>query len=282
MIQTKGTGAPVEKENFVYVRYSNLNFYEEYQQTKEERVAKQIGKYSTATYYGPELWAVDEYSMIEGIYEVMVSMREGDRRRIWIPSWLSSNGYPGSGAQYSSTTIHDVEILKVVADIEKFQIDSLESYRDRYYPGVDSLSWGFYIKTLKEGTGDTLKVGNKAKVWYIGRLLDHFVFDTNIADSAKKHYIFGNREEENYEVIEGECKEDEVFGSPNEEGRLGSMVKGFSKAIFNMRHGEEAVAFFHSGLGYAADGESKAQIQPFAPLVFYIKVERTNFENEEE
>ena len=275
MIQMKGTGAPVEKENFVYVRFSKLTLNEDYTETTEEKVAKQLGSYSNATYYGPVLWIAGVNYPTEGVDEIVLTMREGDRRRIWLPSWLSSVGFQRNTQQYTSPTIHDVEVLRVIPDIDKFQIDSLESYRDKYYPGLDSLSWGFYIKTLKEGRGDTLKIGDRIELRYIGRLLDHFIFDLNIADTAKKYNIYSASNE--YKVMEGECKEDVVFEMLKDDGSYGPTVKGFSKAIFNMKHGEEAVVFFHSGLGYGAEGEGHLYM---APLVFYLKVERTNFEEE--
>ena len=156
MIQAKGTGQSVEKENYLYVRYSDLDFNEDYMwdgsgnlMSSEEAVAKQLGAFSNATYYGPFLWITGVYSQMEGIDEMLLNMREGERRRIWLPSWLSSYGYTGSGQQYTTTTVHDVELLKVITDITQFQIDSLESYRDKYYPGIDSLSYGFYKKTLR-------------------------------------------------------------------------------------------------------------------------------------
>ena len=291
MIQAKGTGEPVKKENYVYVRYSDLDLFENYSWTtensvaklltNEERVAKQMGNFSYSTYYGPNLWITGIYALTEGIEEVMLTMREGDKRRIWLPSWLSSYGYEGSSQQYSGTTIHDIEILKVVTDIEQFQIDSLESYRDKRYPGVDSLSYGFYIKTLKEGTGDTLKTGDRVNIRYIGRLLDDFIFALNIADTAKRYNIYDSST--SYDVMEGECKEDGVFETIDSDGSSGSTVAGFSKAIFSMKHGEEAVVFFYSELGYGANLDKKRPAYfIFAPLVYWIQVERTNFDDEED
>ena len=305
LIQAKGAGKPVSKETFIYVRYSTLDFTENYLEgssgnlndygyyygygstsssttkllTTEEMIAKQVGKFSQTIYYGPSLWLAGAYSLMEGIDEVVLTMREGDKRRILLPSWLSSAGYSGSPQKHSTTTIHDIEVLRVIGgeeDIKKFQIDSLESYRDKYYPGVDSLAYGFYKKTLKEGTGDTLTTGNKLSIRYIGRTLDNFVFDTNVADSAKKFNIFNSSKE--YAAIEGECKEDNTFETTDSEGKTGSLVAGFTKALFNMKHGEEAVVFFYSDLGYGY--QASEEIQPFSPLVFYIKVERTNFDDD--
>lgn len=285
MIKAKGTGTPVDKENFVYVRYAYLDFNEDYLieskrdpydtygtiedvRSSEEAIAKQLGTYKKSTYYGPELWVAGVYALYEGIDEMLLDMREGDKRRIWLPSWLSSYGY--GGPQNLTTVVYDIEVVKVIADIEQFQIDSLESYRDKYYPGIDSLSYGFYKKTLKEGAGDTLKTGNRVNYWYIGRLLDGFVFDTNIADSAKKYDIYEPRR--TYEAMTGECREDGVFEDT---------VKGFSQAIFSMKNREEAVFFFYSGLGYGAGNSDTPRHLTFSPLVYYIKVERTDFIEED-
>lgn len=329
MIQAKGSGEAVKKENHVYVHYSVLDFFNEgYLKSEgssnnnnnnyynyydyydyygynnyynyydypnyygygssssttepkllssEERVAKQMGAFSYTTHYGPVLWFAGANALMEGIDEMILSMKEGDRRRIWLPSWLSSYGYSGSGNRYSVTTIHDVEIVRVVPDIEQFQIDTLESYRDKYYPGIDSLSWGFYKKTLVAGSGDTLKTGNKVRIRFVGRLLDDFIFDLNIADTAKKYNIFSSSK--TYDPYEGECMEDEQVNVINPStGESSPFCPGFSKAIFTMKHGEEAVVFFHSVFGYGAE-EGIDNIQPFSPLVFYIRVERTNFDD---
>ncbi|MCL1973284.1 MAG: FKBP-type peptidyl-prolyl cis-trans isomerase, partial [Bacteroidetes bacterium] len=304
MIKAKGNGAQVEKENYVYVRYAELDFNENYLAmssnlinasticSTEEHLAKQMGLYSPAIYYGPVLsfrgqtWMAGINTLYEGLDEVLLTMKEGDKRRIWLPSWLSSYGYIGSSPAKSATQVYDVEVVKVVSDIEQFQIDSLESYRDKYYPGIDSLSYGFYKKTLKEGTGDTLKNGNKVNIWYVGRLLDGYIFDTNMADTAKKYDLYGriysNGTLRPYEVMTGECKEEGVFEATDSDGSSGSVVSGFSKAIFNMKHGEEAVVFFYSGLGYQDKHDSDDnQIQPFSPLVFYLKVERIDSDEEE-
>jgi len=306
MIISKGGGRIVDENSCVFVRFSTLDFFNEdymtgtessgYEYdyyygitssgsaktkllTSDELVAKQLGLFSYGNYYGPHLWFTGVYSLMEGIEEQLLTMREGDRRRIWLPSWLSSYGHTGSGNKYSVTTIHDIEVLRVVEDINQFQIDSLESYRDRYYPGIDSLSWGFYKQTLAEGTGDTLKTGNRVSCHYIGRTLDGFIFDLNIADSAKKYNIFDVSN--TYDALEGECKEDEKFEVVDSNGEPTSFISGFSKAIFNMKHGEEAVVFFHSDFGYGLGStditKNLGQFQPYSPLVFYLKVERTNF-----
>lgn len=313
MILSKGSGKEVEEESFVYVRFSTLNFFNEdyswgsgsasnpyddyygYSSSgssapkllsSDERVAKQLGDFSTTTYYGPHLWYAGVNALMEGIDEIVLSMREGDRRRIWLPSWLSSYGFTGSQPQYSVTTIHDIEILRVIPDIIQFQIDSLEAYRDRHYPGLDSLSWGFYKKTLVEGVGDTLKEGNKVSIQYVGRFLDDFVFDTNIADSAKRYYMY-DPSSRDYDPFLAECKEKEGMLTVEIIDSEGGFKEGFTKAILSMKNNEEAVTFFHSNFGYGAEEGSSLQEligkrQPFSPLVFYIKVERTDSDDDDE
>jgi FKBP-type peptidyl-prolyl cis-trans isomerases 1 len=280
MTKAKGTGTQVQDENFVYVRFSTLDFSENYTGTaaniQDIEVAKQMGLYTPTTYYGPIVWVVANYAQPLGLHEILLDMRVGDRRRIWIPSRLSA--YEGGAPQISSTQVYDIEILNVIKDLDamkEYEIANLEAYRDQRYPGVDSLSFGLYKKPLliNPEEGDTLKVGDKVKMWYIGRTLDDFVFDTNIADTAKKYSIFNS--EGDYVGLEYECKEDEVLEMLDTNGQSAGAIPGFCKAVFSMRYKEEAIFFFYSDLGYGAEGtiSSGGQIQPFTPLVFRIKIE---------
>ena len=281
MVKAKGSGTKIEDENLVFVRFSTLDFGENYTYSdasdiKDIEVAKQMGVYAASTYYGPILWTVANYALPQGRYEMLMDMRVGDRRRIWIPSRLS--GFEGGSPQISNTQIYDIEVLEVVKDVDamkQYEIDKIEAYRDERYPGVDSLSFGLYVKNLvaNPNEADTLKVGDKVRIWYIGRTLDDFVFDTNVADTAKKYSIYDSEGAlTKYVAWELECKEDQVLeGTNSSTGESAGTVAGFSKGIFSMRHGEEAIIFFYSELGYGARGEG--QIQPFAPLVFRVRLE---------
>ena len=286
MIKAKGTGTQVEDENFVYVRYSTLDFNENYlgsaTEVQDIEVAKQLGLYTPSTYYGPILWVVANYAQPMGRHEILKDMRVGDRRRVWIPSRLSA--HEGSVPQVTSPQILDIEVLTVIKDedaMKQYEIDRLEAYRDQRYPGLDSLSFGLYKKTLVSNPeeSDTLKTGDKIQVWYIGRTIDDFVFDTNVADTAKKYSIYDSEKAlTKYIALEYECLENGTLSTSGDDGS--STRAGFSKGVRSMRYGEEAIIFFHSVLGYADAGVD--QIQPFMPLVFYVRLEPKAVTEEEE
>jgi len=173
--------------------------------------------------------------------------------------------------------VYDLELVKVVSDIDKYQIDTLESFRNRHYPGVDSLERGFYKVTLVPGTGDSVKVATTAKAWYIGKFLNGHVFDTNVADTAQKYRIYDSDNEYSVLQVSMPSEEEEEEDTSEEEG---SVVKGFSKCMQEMRYGEVAVCFFHSDYGYKLEGKQSSAsgtylgggIPSYMPLFFWIYV----------
>jgi hypothetical protein len=107
-------------------------------------------------------------------------------------------------------------------------------------------------------------------VRYIGYLLDDFVFDTNIADSASYYKIYDSSKD--YALLSVIYQEAaNTDGSTGTEGTM-DVVDGFKNALLRMKPGGEAVTFFSSDYGYKAAGSG--QIPAYAPLRFYIKLER--------
>ena len=65
-----GTGMPVENLNGVYVRYSTLDLKDNYISTTDANIAKQVGGFSYATYYGPYLFETGYNTIIKGLKRV--------------------------------------------------------------------------------------------------------------------------------------------------------------------------------------------------------------------
>jgi FKBP-type peptidyl-prolyl cis-trans isomerase len=118
----------------------------------------------------------------------MTGMQEGGRVKFILPPWLTNTEDEPEWGE-SSNLIFDIELKHVITDILKWEEDSMKAYANLHYPGLDTLSSNFYLKKLSESTKDSLESGS-VKVYYIGRLLDGFVFDTNIKDTAKKYGIY--------------------------------------------------------------------------------------------
>ncbi|MDR2358706.1 MAG: FKBP-type peptidyl-prolyl cis-trans isomerase [Prevotellaceae bacterium] len=267
----KSSGAMPADTDFLYVNYTmyDLKGNIAASQYNQSDVAKQLGTFSASTYYGPKLWSVGRYALTNGLEEALQMMREGEKIRVLVPSWLSI--VSSDTRQYSTTAMFDIELLRVVRDIRQFETDTLRNFSVRHYGGIDSLKKDWYYIDLKQGdaSDSVANVGDTLNVRYIGYLLDNFVFDTNIADSASYHKIYDSAND--YAALSVIYQEaTDTDDASTSEGTM-EVVDGFKYALQRMKPGGEAVTFFSSDYGYSATGSG--QIPAYAPLRFYIKLE---------
>lgn len=256
-----GDGAGVEDNSSIYVKYSVKDLSNNYSSTTYESLAKILGTYSKATYYGPALLQTGSYSIIKGVEEALKTMRVGGKIKAIVPSWLSDYGYEGSAKIHGSTTIYEIEVLSVYREIETFWTDTLNSYSlYKYNSQVDTSSNNYFYKRLTEGEGDTLKINDNVSIWYVGKLLDGFVFDTNIEDTARKYGIYSSTN--SYAALSHTLTDTSST----------DLVKGFEISLWRMSHGSKAITFFSPTLGYGAQQKSFGIYQP---LTFYIYIEKS-------
>lgn len=265
-----GAGDSITDTSGVYVRYSVMDFKNNYTKTTYSSIAKILGSYSDSTYFGPQLFQMGDYSLMRGVEEALKLVKEGGRIKFIIPTWLSDYNYTGSSYGLSAPAVYDIEVVKVVPSIAKYQIDTLEAFSDKYYGGIDSLSYGFYHKALEPGIGDTLKVDDYVSIWYVARLLDGFVVDTNIEDTARKYRIYSSSR--SYTAL-GHTVVDADASSESD------LISGIDKALVNMKHGGVSVAFFSSDWGYGSKSKSFGRYQP---MVYWIKVITDNDDDVDE
>ncbi|MDR3235515.1 MAG: FKBP-type peptidyl-prolyl cis-trans isomerase [Prevotellaceae bacterium] len=256
--QTKTSGKSPLTDNIVYVRYTVRIFDESIISSSVDSIALLLGAHSNATYYGPRLLMLTDNVIMSGLKDAILTLKEGEKARILLPSWLSS--IAGTRA-YSYPILYDLELLRVIPDIEQFQSDSLKSYRDNHYPGADAIRSNLYYHTLVQGSGEPPQSDDTVKVLYMGTLLDGFMFDTNIRDSAKVH------RGKNYDAS---ATYDTLTVIVTDSISDMSVIPGFAHTLKKMKQGEEAIAFFSSDYGYAA--QTSGQIQPYSMLCFYIKM----------
>lgn len=129
-----------------------------------------------------------------------------------------------------------------------------------------------YRQTLELGKKDTLTVSDDTTVcvYYVGRFLDGFIFDTNIADTARKYNIYDSSIGTKY---------DSLKISTN--GTDTSYIAGFYKAIVGMKFGETAETVFTSLYGYGNRSQTPDDgtwINPYTPLRYTIEVLHPNGE----
>ncbi|MBR4802542.1 MAG: FKBP-type peptidyl-prolyl cis-trans isomerase [Bacteroidales bacterium] len=287
----QGTGpiAPGSNDG-IYIHYSTFTLDGTCQSTTDSVKARMLGTYDPAVYYGPSLFIINT-TTTTGLRELLGKLHQGGTARAIIPPWLTSatnvsSGYQTNGQQSAVNMIYDIKAGIVIDDVEKFQKDSLESYSKLYFsPKIDSTAMGWYFRNFTHPSGipaaDTIESGESVGIWYVGRLLDGYVFDTNIRDTAKKYRIYDSSND--YEPLSVTMREtyndmttygssasstDITIGSEGSE----SLILGFVRAIKNMTYADSGVTFFMSGLGYGANGNmsSGKGVPEYAMLRFDI------------
>src|SRR5574344_3054086 len=197
-----------------------------------------------------------------GLEEMYKRMKKGGYLKAIVPPWLTSystsySGSTSSTQESSVNVIYEVTMGDVISDLEKFQKDSLESYSNKYFGGLDSTAYGFYFKNYTHPKGladaDTIAASTNVNVWYIGRLLDGYVFDTNIEDTAKKYGIYSADDTYTALSVEIQAKYTDMSTSTSSTSSSdGSVVSGFARALKGMTILDHATTFFSSAYGYGS------------------------------
>lgn len=271
----QGKGLQVYDSCYVFARYSSRYLSGEYASSTYDSIAKMMGTYANGKFYGNYVWSVGTGFVLPALDSILLRMKCGGKVTAIVPAWLASTSTSSySSTVYSSegtTLIYDIEVDTLVNDIYEYEIEQLEAFSDKYYEGVDSTSWGFYYKKIYDGgCADTLVEGTSFKVRYIGKLLDGSIFDTNIADTAKKYRVYDSSND--YDALSLTFKADSAsFIEEN------SVVSGFAMAFTHtdMKYEDKCVVFFNSDLGYTSSGSlsSGKGVPPFYPIFFEIWIE---------
>lgn len=278
--ETPGEGTAVKDSTYCFVYYSLRNLDGTYTSTNDPEVAKiHLGTYSDTLYWAPAVWRIANYTQNDGARELLSMMKTGGRLTAIVPPELSVITYPEdmkvsvrvSNKEFSDNTIYEITLDKTVKDIEQYETDLLEAYADKYWSGLDSTVKGFYFKKLKTNPveSDSIFNGTSINVYYSGHIIDgitdDFLFDTNIADTARMYRRY--RSSNSYSGLSVT-----YYTNPEESVTNNSLVEGFARAISELKYGEEGVAFFSSSLGYKEEGSGKT-IPAYCPLVFYIRTQ---------
>ncbi|MBQ5372895.1 MAG: hypothetical protein IIU53_09010 [Rikenellaceae bacterium] len=196
-------------------------------------------------------------------------MHAGTKGTLYIPSSLAhgatgTSNDAGYGGQYSLNgsvpSIIDFEIVHVtkdpVKDEEKEVADFIAS-TGNWKPVNDTLDYLYVDKKfrLPEGEeaykGDSIKIDSTVKIWYVGKFLDGFVFDTNI-DSIKRR-AFGKIESVG-EALEFTAKEQGK--STDESGDdNSSYIKAWNYTIPHLLKGQWARIVATSFYCYGGTGQ---------------------------
>ncbi len=135
-----------------------------------------------------------------------------------------------------------------------YNITSMDAIDAKIKEIIDDSDNGFEKSKL---TQDYIEFSGSATIWYIGRFLDGFIFDTNIADL--KEFITG-------------IDEDTTALEYSASGAASTYVNAWYYAIPQLRYGQWATIITSSATGY---GEVTLQdnIPAYTPLLFHIYIE---------
>lgn len=281
--EVPGTGAEIKEENYVYASYSVSDLNGNITTYTEKETAQQLGKYVPSDYYGPKVLTTFEGTIPAGLYEAVVGMKVGGRKKVIIPSWLMTYNTYDTPEEYlenetsGTSSIYDITITDVAVDISKHEIRQMAQYFadngdifGRDFTSADSLAghYGCYYKQLQAPI-DTTSFPKDTTIYinYTGRLLNGQVFDTTIEKVAKDNNIYSStRTYEPTTIKWAEKYEELTMGSDGS-----SVISGFALTIWQMRAMEKGVGVFYSPMGYSYNG-SGSSIPPYSPLIFEIEI----------
>lgn len=263
----QGTGDTLNMYEGCFLEYTTRTLQGRHIETTDEELAKRLGWYSNSKHYGPDYFELGYNNSYPGLEEAIYKMQIGGTASFIMPPWLTDLG---GGWNVQTSLMYDVELVDVVENILEWQQDTMKRYAATHYPGLDTLSANFYFKKLYDAGKDTIESGN-ISVRYVGRLLDGWVFDTNIADTAKKYGIYdATRDYSALSVVVSENLETMVEDN--------SLVEGFCMALQNMSFEDKAFTMFYSEYGYSSSGSD--EIGAFQPLIFWLYIEPDEAESE--
>jgi FKBP-type peptidyl-prolyl cis-trans isomerase len=183
--------------------------------------------------------------------KMLPQMREGEQATFILPSELAGDAQAFPNLPANSPVRCDISFFKTYG--EEQNIDSYVAQNKINVTeniAVVSTSTGYtnYVRYIrvKDGAADLIS-GKVAKIKYTGRLLNGYIFDSNVNNTS-------NTDSLDYTV-----------------GGTNSLVQGFLAGVAKMRLGEKVTLIFPSGLGYGRSGGG-SKIPGETPLIFDIEI----------
>jgi len=250
--------------------------------TTDEKLAKQLGTYSKANYYGPKWVQTGEGYSYAGVDALLEGMRQGGSRTAVVPAWMLTTSRYSTQAEYiaacssSTSLIYTITMDRQVSDIDQEEKRLVDSYVHTHFgPSEPARSYNggeadgtFYfvsdstafIGTPMHPTDTTLTLN------YTGMRLDGQIFDTTIERVARDAGIYSNSR--TYEPVSITCSS---TWSNIQLGGSSSLVNGFKGGLYLMKYdGQKATIIFTSSHGYQTSGSGDV-IPAWCPLRFDLE-----------
>ena len=262
--------------NFIYLGFTAMDKEGHVISTTDEEVARRNGVYKERSYYGPRIW-LGSRSTFVGLEEAVEDMHVGGTRTVIIPKWLTMNYRYDTAEEYlqnkknkqtEETRIYTITIADVFDDIDKWEIDSLETVAKAKYGIRDSLIYGLYSKVdYAPSDWATVSDGDTLQIFYTGRLLNGKVFDTNVKEVAMTSGLFNKKTQ--YIPMNVTWREEYTEIGMSSSASETDLIEGFQYAVHMMKPGEKLTVLFYSGLGYG--DTDNGNIPAYSPLIFELE-----------
>jgi FKBP-type peptidyl-prolyl cis-trans isomerase len=174
-------------------------------------------------------------------------MRDGEQATFIIPSELAGGSQAFPNVPANSPIRCDITFFKTYSEevsIDEYVATNKLNVKEKIEAVSTTTGFTNYVRYIqvKPGAAD-LVAGKVAKLKYTGRLLNGFVFDSNVNKTDSLNYTVGGTN--NY-------------------------VQGFKIGVDKMRLGEKATFIFPSGLGYG--NRAQNSIPAYSTLIFDIEI----------
>ena len=283
--ETVGTGEERDTDlPYVYVNSTIRSLGGTISNTTREDLAKQLGTYATANYYGPRYQMVGSGTSYAGVDALLKGMKAGGTRKAVIPAWMLTTSRYNTQQEYlkncsvSSSLIYEIGFEGQTEDPEADGIQTVKDYvltlygdqeKPTTYTSGQEADGSFYFVSDSTAFKDVEKMASDAsvKMNYIGRRLDGTIFDTNLEKVAKNAGIY-NQERE-YTPLSVTYS---TSYSSISVGGSTSYIDGFKGGLYLMHwKGQKATVIFSSKHGYSSSGSSST-IPPYEPLIFDLEI----------
>lgn len=251
--------------------------------TADANLAKQIGTYEVANYYGPSVFSTGDGVSYAGVDEALKGMRMGGTRTVVIPAWMLTTSRYDSLDKYlescSSTTnyIYTFTPVEQFDDTVEWEKQQIKDYINAKYPGQKSTTFPdleeddgtFWIITDESGFDEAdkrLDTDTDLRVHYTGYRLDGTIFDTSIETVAIDNDVWSSSRTYGSESIAYAAVWSDIKVNSS------SYIDGFKAALSMMWWaGQKATVIFTSTHGYGTTGSGNA-IPAYCPLVFDLEL----------
>ena len=277
----EGTGEAIKNEGYVIAEYTVSDLEGNISSYTNEETAKQLGAYSEIFYYGPKVININRGKVQVGIADILSGSKIGGRVKAAIPSWLMTTSQLGGKEDYMNTAtesnnyIYDIKVVGFTEDINKWQVDSVDSYIKSHKDIFGDMTIkdtikgisGIWYKQLKAPV-DTTSFPKDTTIYinYTGKLLNGHIFDTTDERLAKDNGLYSpSKSYGPVKISWGEEASKITMGSGS------TVINGFSLTLWQMRAMEKGIVIFTSTHGYGTSGSGQV-IPPYSPLIFEIEI----------